>query len=240
MPFFKRALLLRYSNDAYNYYGCCLLQLDRLDEASAVFSKLIRRNPYWERPIINLGRVYIKKGDFHSSLFMLNRALSMNPNNEDIYFYRGVLFDKIKDNKKAIKAYEASLKINYDQPESHYNLGISYAKERFLLDAILKFSYCVNHQYRIFDSLFYLGVINRVMKRYQTALGNFIKAYELEPLDPGINCELAEIYFLIEDFDKSKQYFNELVQLSQGNIDKYSKRKIFKKIVSFLAEKPVC
>ncbi|NLP13923.1 MAG: tetratricopeptide repeat protein [Clostridium sp.] len=103
------------TNDCLNYIGCCYLMLEDFDYAFEVFKRLIKIAPDWERPVFNLGRVYLQYGRLKEALECFNNAVDLNPYDEDAYFYLGIYYYKIGDYETSRKYYEKSLGINYSK-----------------------------------------------------------------------------------------------------------------------------
>jgi len=101
---------LFFANDCLNYIGCCYLMLEDFDSAFEVFERLIKLAPDWERPVFNLGRVYLQSGRLKEALECFNKAAGLNPYNEDSYFYLGIYYYKIGDCETSRKYYKKSLK----------------------------------------------------------------------------------------------------------------------------------
>ncbi|MBB3129502.1 tetratricopeptide (TPR) repeat protein [Paenibacillus rhizosphaerae] len=60
------------------------------------FDEVIGRAPHWERPYMNKSRVFIKQGNLSEAKMCLDDALKINPENEDAYYYLGMMM-KLKN-----------------------------------------------------------------------------------------------------------------------------------------------
>ncbi|MDU4697770.1 MULTISPECIES: tetratricopeptide repeat protein [Paenibacillus] len=79
------------------------------EKAITIFNEVHRIKPDWERPVFNLGRVYLKLGEREKALDYLYRAHELNPENEDTHFYLGVFFLQNEDFTQAKAYYIKSL-----------------------------------------------------------------------------------------------------------------------------------
>lgn len=116
-------------NSALNYLACCDIQLGYLDEAKKILDDLIKRTE-WERPLFNLGRVYLIQNNFTDAKKCFEQAVLKNPNNGDCYFYLGLYYYKTGNLAKAIGAYQKALCLVAQDAETHLNLAVCYYKER--------------------------------------------------------------------------------------------------------------
>lgn len=107
-----------------NYLGCCYINHENYDEAIKVFDELLAFR-LWERPLFNKWRVYLKLGNYSEALACLNRALMVNPDESDVYYYLGVYYDKIGDYETSKYYYEQAVRIEYSDAEYHLNLSVA-------------------------------------------------------------------------------------------------------------------
>ena len=85
------------SNDCLNYMGCCNLYLGNYQIAKSLLEYLSQKKPDWDRPIFNLGRVYSKLGNQVMALNCFEKAIKINPDSEDGYFYLGTYYFQAND-----------------------------------------------------------------------------------------------------------------------------------------------
>lgn len=102
-----------------------LFKIKKNVEAKEIFISLITNEPNWERPLFNLGRVYIELQEYDKANECIEKALKINPESADAYFYMGVLFEKLNDINKAVYFYEKSKNIE-ESLECFLNLTVCY------------------------------------------------------------------------------------------------------------------
>ena len=69
-----------------------------------------------------LGIAYMSKKDWDSAQTEFRAALSLNPNNADIYDRLGILFARKEKLEKAREAFQTALKLNPSHPSARTNL----------------------------------------------------------------------------------------------------------------------
>jgi tetratricopeptide (TPR) repeat protein len=74
----------------------------------------------------------------------LEKSVRLNPENAEVFFLLGDLYNDQKRNEDAITAYKKSLKINPKQKEVHYNLGTLYAEQERLDEAVAELRIAVD------------------------------------------------------------------------------------------------
>jgi tetratricopeptide (TPR) repeat protein len=83
LPWYKRATeIWKYSLDFQNKYGICLLALNRIAEATAVFQFVVGENPNHISANTNLGYIYMQQGNSAMAYDFLSRAEHLDPDYE--------------------------------------------------------------------------------------------------------------------------------------------------------------
>ena len=94
-----------YSNDTLNYIACCYINLGNFIEAKKTLMELIMRTN-WERPLFNLGRVYLMEEDYNNERIVIKNntnientanILCLNMVNQIAGKEAVSVFNKIKD-----------------------------------------------------------------------------------------------------------------------------------------------
>jgi len=217
---YKKALALftqlnsrEQSNDCLNYIGCCNLKLGDYHVAIEIFERLIRQNPDWERPVFNLGRVYLKLELNAQALNCFKKAIIINPNNEDGFYYLGVFYFQAGNYKTAIMYYEKSLELVFNQPETHINLGICYFKEKLYEKALEELNVSLNLDSNDIDAMYNIGLINLILKNYKEALNMFLKLHSQCPEDIDYIMEIVSCYCKLGDFENGSKWNDKILQL---------------------------
>ena len=91
--------------------------LNNFDDAIKIFSRCLEIDPRSSATLYEMANIHVSKGDFQSSMFMLEKAVSINPDNQ---YYRLLLVKVYQQNKlyeKAAAEYEAISKLVPDNPD---------------------------------------------------------------------------------------------------------------------------
>lgn len=171
---FKKCISIDNYYNCLNYIGLCYIRLKKYSVATKVFKKIIENCPDSVVPIINLGRVYLYKGVLPKALEMFNKAIEVNPLDDDAYFYLGVYNDKIMNFQESIKCYKKSLSINTEQSEAHLNLGICYYKSNLYTEALDEFDLAYKYDNECLEAKENKAMIYLDLKNYTNAINEFL------------------------------------------------------------------
>jgi len=68
--------------------------------------------------------ILIKLDKVDEAVAGLEKAIAAEPNNPQLYFSLGVMYDNLKNKEKAIEAYEGSIKADPEYYNAHFNLAV--------------------------------------------------------------------------------------------------------------------
>lgn len=219
LNYFTKSYQLEENNDCLNYLGCCYLELNDLVSACKIFKSLIKNCPDWERPLFNLGRLYLKQKKFKKALSYFQAALSLNCNNEDTYFYLGVYYEKMNEYETAKTYYIKSLSINTEQSESHLNLGMCYLKLDDYDNAFKEFELAYKYDNDCRDAIRNQGLVLVIKKEYAEALKKFLMLFEVEPDDTRNMFDIAFCYYRIRQLKNAKRWLEKLITIKPNHED---------------------
>lgn len=115
------------SSQAHYYLGLSLLEMDRPAEAEAELQKALSLAPPVDQVKVSLARVYLKQNRIDAARPLLDQAEMANPQNSDVFVYRGVISIANKDYVGATKALDRALELNPNNAYGHYYNGVAYA-----------------------------------------------------------------------------------------------------------------
>ncbi len=117
--------------DAYVLKSYVRLEvLPNIDEALAAGKLAVQYAPNNPDSHYTLGLIYEKRGQYAEAEKALRAALVTNPNYVDVYFTLGVLYaDDLKDQKKAVEAFERYLELGGTHSRAHEAVAQSRAAQ---------------------------------------------------------------------------------------------------------------
>ena len=86
--------------------------------------------------LYNIGRCYLRQGQFDNAIAQFNKIIQLNPNNEKVFFILGSSFEDQGDLAKAEDYYQRALKLDKDYVDACINLGLIYSRTNRLKEAI--------------------------------------------------------------------------------------------------------
>ena len=177
-------------------------QLERTDEARAILSALVEKNPDSIETLMALGNVLRARKHYTDAIDIYSRAVALIPEpsrqNWTLFYFRGICYERAKQWPQAEKDFQKSLELNPDQPQVLNYLGYSWVDRSVNLeqglDMIKKAVELRPKDGYIIDSL---GWAYYRLGRYDEAVKELERAIELRPEDPTINDHLGDAYWKV-------------------------------------------
>ncbi len=161
-----------------------------------------------------LSSFYKEKKMPEESIKLIKEGLQIDPENTDLLFDLGVIYDRQGKVDLAMEQMEAIIKINPEHADALNYIGYTYADKGIRLDdaeAMIKkaLEFKPDNGY-IIDSL---GWVYFKQGRLEEALLNLKRAVELIPDDPVVLQHLGDIYTKMNDKDKAREYYERALQV---------------------------
>ena len=103
------------------------IQSGKLSAAQVALEKAVALKPDDVFASVNLGNVYCRQGRFDDSIAVLNRVIPADPKNAVAHNYLAIALGKKGDTAEAEESFRASLAINPNYANAHFNLAVMYA-----------------------------------------------------------------------------------------------------------------
>lgn len=182
--------------------GLNLADLKRSDEAITHLKELLAAAPDDMRAYLALGGVYSSTENYRAAADIYDQAIERlkNPGKNDwnIFYQRGIAYERLKEWPKAEPSFREALKLMPDQPQVLNYLGYSWVDMNMNLEEGLAMirkavdlrpsdGYIVNS----------LGWAHYRLGRFEEAVGELERAVSLKPDDPVLNDHLGDAYWRV-------------------------------------------
>ncbi len=191
--------------------------LGNVDEAIKLFSRCLEIDAHSSATLYEMANIHVSKDDYQSSMFMLEKAVRLNPENQ---YYRLLLVKVYQQNKlyeKAADQYEALSKLVPSNPDFYFYQAALIALSGKLEQALSFYN-------SLEQKLGYSEPIALGRHQVYLQLGNKSAAYnELEKLIKAYPTVakyyglLADLYLADKDRVKALENYNRVIQLDPND-----------------------
>ncbi len=219
MEHYSTLIKLNYNEEIiYVAAGELLMIKEDTAQAKEVLQLGRERHPHDYDILITLTNIHLLQGDIDKSQELLNLALEQQPDNEQLYFNVGVVFEEsagdttLSDEQRqeffdlAAENYEQAFKLNEDYFDAVYNLGALYFNKG--VEYVSK-----ANQMPIEAEDEYNQLMDKAKKQFEMALPVMEKATEMRPHDVSTLIALRELYTRTDQMEKLKDIDRKLKEL---------------------------
>lgn len=115
---------------------------------------------------------YIEAQDFDKAKATIEEALSLDPQNGELYDVMGIIYDSQKDNEKAMECYKKAIELNPEFARAQYNYGRKICEK----------AYAISDASSTLTQAEYMKVRDeQIFPLFRDAVVYLEKAYELDP-----------------------------------------------------------
>jgi serine/threonine protein kinase/tetratricopeptide (TPR) repeat protein len=172
------------------------------------------------------------KDDYKLAIGMYEKAVELDPNfalvyarlsdaHSDMYW---MFYDRSKERLAMAKqAVDKAFQLNSHLPEAHIALGHYYYHG--FLDyerALEQFEIARKSRPNSGEVLGWIAYVQRRQGKFEQALANFKRAFELDPLCNPLAFDIAQTFMILRKYPEAENYYDRAISLAPDLLDPYS------------------
>lgn len=164
-------------------------------------------------------QVLIAQKDYNGAIGLCSLLLESLPDEVQIRYLRGFLYQKTEDLEKARRDYEYLIKQNFSDANVFNNLGSIYAKNKQYEEAAGWFKKAIKESPGMAEAHENLAVLSLETKDYNSAISEYNKVIGLEPDNFNALYNLGMVYINQGDYLKAREQLERALSLKPGDIN---------------------
>ncbi len=199
------------------------------DSAVASYRKAVAVDPQDVIANFNLGLALYKSERHKEARMVLEKCLKLNSRDAQAHKQVAgpanqilgiIYYTHLRDDRRAIKALQGSLKLLPNDPDTYYAMGLARMRLKDMTAAIRDFEQAIQYgDARKADVFFQLGRAQLSVGQNQAAIASYQKALEIEPEFKIVLENLALLYHNQKDDENAIKVLNRLVKLEPMNFN---------------------
>lgn len=123
-PMYARLVEMGYQTaNSASMASAAYRKLKKYDEAKAIVTKAREKYPTDRGLLMESVNTFLEQGDAEGAESALNEAIATDPNNKQLHYVIGTIYNDLKKNAEAEKALNKALEIDPDYADAQYQLG---------------------------------------------------------------------------------------------------------------------
>ncbi|MDT7835481.1 type IV pilus biogenesis/stability protein PilW [Aquabacterium sp. OR-4] len=161
---------------------------------------------------LELASAYFGRGQLDTALDEVKQALAINPQSADAYGLRALIYGAMGESRLAEDSYRRALAINPRDGGLLHNQGWFYCQQNRQAEAQARFAEALAQpQYRdVARTQLARGICFGRDSRWTEAEGALMRAYELDPANPAVGINLAEVLYRRGELERARFYVGRL------------------------------
>lgn len=169
-----------------------LHQRGQLDEAEAIYRKILRSDPPNHRVLNLIGLVYFKRGHFGEAVRQLGRAATLAPKMAKYHYDLGVVTQTHGEIEAAARHYETAVTLDAGNAAAWENLGVALFDQNRNADSIAAFERALTLNPGSLLAIGNLATLRRWQGDHAAALELIEQGLALDPLNAELRMKRAE------------------------------------------------
>lgn len=142
----------------------------------------------------NIGRHYLKGGDYEKAVWEYQKAIGMNPKLVAAYNGIGVAYTMLEEYEAAVAAQQKALELQPDFAKAHAGLGLAYLRQNKTELALTHYRQAVALEPQFLEARQKIAIILLNAARYAEATDVYLTIVRLNPDDPEAYHNLGLCY----------------------------------------------
>lgn len=198
----------------HNNLGVALSEVGRVDEAIVAYNRAIELDRVYSDPLSNLAVAYSMKGEIDKAIDCLKMAIHIAPNYPEAYNNLGTLLLQQKEYAQAEQVLHVAVRLRPYYGKAFYNLARMHEE---LKNHEKSWEYLKKATEGDLDSqeiIYKLGQMSLKVQKIPEAIQCFERVIQLGAgsQEPNVWFNLANAYFLNNDFDRAQAVYERLVR----------------------------
>ena len=166
-----------------------------------------------------LSQVYLKLGKIDEAQVEVNKALNLDPNNQNYLETLAGIQIYNKDFKDAINTYEEIIRLDSNYTYGLYSLARLYQELKMPAKAIIVYEKITNKLGYDFDVLNKMYEIYNGYKNYEKAAEVLEALLQLDPFNVNVKAILASLYLRTNKLSEARKIYEDIYILNPDNKD---------------------
>lgn len=179
---------------ACTYYSFLTMRQNTTWKNAATFYKYtIPHSPHSFRIRVNLGNIYLERGQLEEAMKEHEAALEMKPDEYQIHTNLGVIYFRMNKLDKAVEKFSDAISIYPNDPYAHNNLGLVYQRMGESDKAIERYKKAIQVFPDYFDAHCNLAKTYSNKGMLLEAKAEWQEALRVNPYSPGVKKEIERL-----------------------------------------------
>jgi tetratricopeptide (TPR) repeat protein len=163
-----------------------------------------------------MGNAYSKLKQYTEAIKSYQRAIEINPVEDNVFNNLGIAYKNLKRYKEALKSYQRAIEINPENGDALLNLGIVFSNLKQYKKGITYFQKAIEIKP---DQIIYniMGITYSNLKQYKEAILSFKKAIEIKSDYDEAYDNMGNTFVQLKQPERAIESFKKAIEIDSKN-----------------------
>lgn len=162
--------------------------LGKLEESKQLWRQILDQDSKYTEAYISLALIEKEQSNFQVSLSLIDSALKIQSENIELLRLKASILMSFNELSMAIDLYQDVLKVEPNNSNNFYNLGLAYHEKKDFPETIKLYKNAINLNPQFLEALYCLGNAYKDQNNFDLAIKEYEKVIEISPrFLPAIN-----------------------------------------------------
>lgn len=204
-------------------YAYLQVNVDQLDSAAEIFTRLLQYNTKLPASYIGLGSIYAMKSEYEKAIDEFSKAITADSTLSDAWKRRGQTYAANGNVAKGLYDLTKALEIGND-PDIYYQRGLVYHQLKHYRKALQDFRAAEANGISTASLYNYIGMCEGQLGHVQNSLDAHKKSLEIEPNFREALLNYGQMYKEMGCYDEANQSFLDVLKIDSSYLPAHSYR----------------
>lgn len=215
---FKKSLQIKpIQEDTLVGIAYAFMSISELDQAISIYSYVLDINPKNILALNNRANSFLLKQNYRGAIKDLDFLIGIKSDFPNAYATYGNVLTKLEKFDEALEKFGVALNLDENYSEAFQNRGMMFFLQKKYANAIEDFSEAIKIKSDYFDAYNGRGASYKGLKKFDFAMQDFNSANALNPNDPELLSNIAQLYEELGQQDKSLEMHKKAIKYGEVN-----------------------
>lgn len=195
-----------------------------LTTAKILYENILCLQPEQVDALHLLGVIALQCQDYSQAIHLIDKAISLAPNNAAFYSNRGLVLQELKRPEAAIASYDKAISINPNYADAYCNRGGALCDINQLENAIASYDKAIAIKSDHADAHYNRGCALHSLGQLQAALASYDRAIVIQPNHANAYCNRGNVLRTLEQPEQALASYDQAISFEPNHAEAFYNR----------------
>lgn len=195
-----------------------------LTTAKLLYENILRVQPEHPDALHLLGVIALQYRDYMQAVTLIDKAISIIPNNAAFYSNRGLALQELKQIEAAIASYNQAIAIDPNYADAYCNRGSALNNLNQFEQAIASYDQAIAVKPDYADAYYNRGCVLHDLGHLEAALTSYNQAITIQPKHASAYCNIGNVLKILEQPERALASYDQAISIQPDHVEAHYNR----------------